>query len=376
MLARIDGWLLQGEVRLGPVLSALLVSVVLALLAVAYVGLGSFPLFNGAEYADLSYAPFDTASPSRFRYRFLAPMLGWLTGLHGDRFMVVPWIFVPLFIAAVFRWARREGSPPTLALLVAACIAFSCCVLIPLIAPGYTDPVTFFFITIAFMHVRSAVMSALCLIMAITSHELSAVLLPAYLWYGASAQGPWTWVRRRTALIAVFAIPYLVFRWWVATHDALALSTGFYFSRQNLLDCLGHITPLALLGVLAAFRAAWLLPIIAFAGALAAKRSAQAWWYVVIIACVTLPLIVAYDTTRIACFAFPVLVVAARDVLRSKGNLFTVRVLCVLFVVDLLIPPFMVASGRSVLMQEVWEGGSPRIIDADTTVEPAPRQMH
>ena len=82
----------------------------------------------------------------------------------------------------------------------------------------------------------------------------------------------------------------------------------------------------------------------------------------------------AYDTTRIDCFAFPVLVVATRDVLRSKGNLFTVRLLCVLFIVDLLIPPFMVASGRSVLMQEVWEGGAPRITDAGITVETAPTQ--
>ena len=344
----LDHLLGRLEERVGRFWCALLIGCMWAIAAALFVGPGLVPAFHGEEYSDLSQAPFDLTISSRLRYRILGPLIGYLLGLRGAWFLVVPWIFLVLFLGTIYNETRRTDLSPTLALLASGSMAFSCVTFIPLVAPGYTDPITYFFVLLAFARIGHIGLSAGCLALAIANHEAVLFLLPGFLC--------WWWIRtpdvmrmaRYGFVLGLALVPYLAYRYWVSVHHSTALDVAYYFSEANRTNSMREITPTALWGIFAAFRLFWIFPIVAVLLHLRRRRWIHVAFYVVTLFGVLFQLLIAFDTTRMLCLGFPLVLVGIWEVAHRRGWPFATRLALACLLLDLFVPATMVGSNQIV----------------------------
>ncbi|MDQ3072637.1 MAG: hypothetical protein M3Q97_05185, partial [Bacteroidota bacterium] len=189
-----------------------LLGIVLLLLVSAYVMPRFNAAFHGEQYSTLSKAPLDFENQYGVQYRQLGPMLGYLTGLKGHLFFILPLIFAFLFIAAVYIMYRRKLYEPMDALVMTLIITFSCTLFIPLISPGYTDTLSYFFLFLAFACTGSPFMCAITFALAMLNHESNVVLLPALILL-AGKNNP-QWGRFKYPLAALLLIISLIPLLW------------------------------------------------------------------------------------------------------------------------------------------------------------------
>ncbi|HOY30237.1 MAG TPA: hypothetical protein PLR96_14805, partial [Flavobacteriales bacterium] len=210
------------------------IALVLVFIVHRYMQGGFEPISHGTYYAGLSQDPFDTGVENPFRGRILAPLIGWLTGLRGAWFVLVPWTFLVGFLAQVNVWCRRQGATPSHALVLVLVIAFSPVTMHALVGPGFVDAVSYFLLAAAFMNLDRTAVTCGYMALAIMTHEASAVLIPAWLLaagVGTDHRKPWL---KRVLIVAVMLLPYALYRSWVLRVDPGALSTAYYFSEGNL----------------------------------------------------------------------------------------------------------------------------------------------
>lgn len=344
MLDRTDAILDRFQIRMGIWGGSLLLAIVLVAIVFLYVKGGVVPLVYENSYAALSEAPFDVSGPNAVRNRILAPLIGWVLHLRGPLFVVVPWVFLVSFLTLVNVWSRKEGAGPTLALAITLAIAFSPVIMHSLVTPGWVDGVSYFLLGMALMNVRRMAVSCMCMSMAIMTHEASIFLLPAWLMLTGRVVSPGRWLLSRGLLLAVMLLPYVVYRWWVLQHDQETFSTAFYFNSRNVGACLA-VGPLATaFGVFCVFRLHWLLLVIPF---FSGRRNGFLGWSLVLIISVCMSLFLAWDTTRMLCWVFPLMVLGGVELGRFLGRDMTVGLLMVAWALNFIVPPYTVAAAES-----------------------------
>ena len=181
----IHSFLIALESKVSLLFSSLLLGVIMLLLAMIYVQ-PSFHVdarYHGSYFAQLSEHPFEFSENNPLQYRILSPFIGYLSFLRGDLFFIVPLLFDVFLLAAVYHHYRKINYEVTEAFILTALICFSCTILIPLIAPSYTDSITYFFLFLAFAKAARPLSSALFFGVALLNYETSLVLLPALLLY-------------------------------------------------------------------------------------------------------------------------------------------------------------------------------------------------
>lgn len=340
----VERILLGLERRWGLVPLALMVGVGTVLLAIMQVGLNWVPQHHGAEYAELSDHVFDGSYGSRFRFRVLGPLIGWCTGLTGDRFLWVPWLFLILFLSAVYHELRKIGAGSPLALLGSGAMAFSCTTTLALIAPGYTDVITYFFVLLAFTRVEHLVVSSACFALGFWNHESVIFMLPGLLLH-RSVRFPGL---RRSAshlcMILLFTVPYMAYRAWAGSMDEQALGIGYYLSLYNIYTSLQEIKILAPLGVFIAFNLFWVFPFWAVGRAWSNNSTGKIAFHSTVLIGVMAQLIIAVDTTRLMCLAFPMILIALVDLAGPEGGTKIARIGWVVFLLNFIVPTYMVTS--------------------------------
>lgn len=337
--AVLDRWYAYTGVWLGSLLLALV------LLAVAYLIINGSTdqVIHGAEFAALSEHPFDFDHPNRFRTRILVPLIGWIIQLKGEWFFLVPWSFLPAFLAVVNVWCRRTGTGSTLAAMVMMSLVFSPVVLHFLVAPGIPESAAYFMIGAALLMVRKSLLSCACMALAVMTHEAAAFLIPPWL-LAAGWSNAWSRVGLgRVVGLGLMLLPYLVYRWWIAQHDGAALTTAFYLNQRNVEACLS-VGPLATIrGAFAVYRLHWLLLVVLFL--IPGQRSPLMRWSALVVISVGLTLLVAYDTTRMLCWTFPILAVGAVELNERLGRERAVLLFLAAWVLNFLVPAYT-TSGR------------------------------
>ena len=342
---RSDAALATAYARLGAWMGSLIISLVLVFFVHRYVQGGSEPISHGSYYAALSTSPFDTDASNPFRGRILAPLVGWLMGLRGDWFVLVPWMFLVGLLAQVNVWCCRQGATPIHALVVVLAIAFSPVTMHALVGPGFVDAVSYFLLAAAFMNLDRTAVSCVFMASAIMTHEVSIVMVPAWL---LATEGGWlerrVWLKR-TLIVAVMLIPFALYRLWVLQVDPGALSTAYYFSEGNLQSC-RDVGPWAtLVGVFAVFRLHWF--VIAMAIIRGGWKSLHSRWSLVVVLSVGSTLFIAFDTTRMFCWAFPIMVLAGVDLARSIGRKGALVLLVAAWLLNFLVVPYTTTGGVS-----------------------------
>lgn len=352
-LDRFDALLDRWYARQGVWVCSLLVAMGLLVVAHSYVNGGIEPVSHGVHYAAASEGPFNLSYANEFRTRMFAPLIGWVFHLRGPLYVLVPWLFLAGTLALVNVWFRREGAAPMLGLSIMLALAFSPVIFHSMIGPGFVEGVSYFFLAMGLVYVRRTVVSCACMAAAVMTHEASVFLIPAWLLL-LPQQG--RLVRssfQRMALLAVMLLPYAVFRAWVAHYDATTLTTTFYFSKQNIDACLA-VGPLATLkGIFGVFRLHWLVVGLAFL--MGGPANVRLRWALLLVVSLCLTLIIAFDTTRMLCWAFPVLAVSAVELSKRIGRTRTVVFLMSAWVLNFLITPYTTTGAASYQLNELYE---------------------
>lgn len=325
------------------VLSSILFGSLLFALAAIYIGPSYEPAFLGVYHAALSNAPFDVDQPNMVRLRILAPLIGYLVHLRGPLFFLVPWAFLLLFIIRVQHLGRTVSGSWIHGLLLASTMAFSCTTFLPFMAPGYIDTVTYFCVLFCFLPGVSSRTAALFMALAISSHESALALLPAALLY--------RWMQKRElraplvflAWLLVFVLPYLFYRAWANASDPSTLRVSYYLTITNIRSQIRDIAP-TLWGIFLAFRLYWIIPLVALLLSIRKRDHAQAILLTLIVCGAGSMILVAYDTTRLMCMAFPAVLLGSIQLIRSLPPMLTLRYGALLFALNFLIAPAMVTS--------------------------------
>ena len=337
----LEGW--YG--RMGSWVGSSVIALVLVFIVHRYMQGGFEPISHGTYYAGLSQDPFDTGVENPFRGRILAPLIGWLMGLRGAWFVLVPWVFLVGFLAQVNVWCSSQGVTPTHALVVVLAIAFSPVTMHALVGPGFVDAVSYFLLAAALMNLDRTAVTCGFMASAIMTHEASIVMIPAWL---LAAEGGWVdrkaWLKR-ALFVAVMLIPYALYRLWVLQVDPGALSTAYYFSEGNLQSCRDVGLWATLVGVFAVFRLHWL--VIAIVIIRGGWKSLHSRWMLVVLLSVGSTLFIAFDTTRMFCWAFPVMALAGVDLAKTVGRRGSVLLLLAAWLLNFLLTPYTTTGGVS-----------------------------
>lgn len=350
-LGRAEAFLVGCYARAGAWGGAMILAVVSVTVVFFYVNGGTEPFSHGISYAALSEAPFDLGAPNLFRNRILAPLIGWMVHLTGRWFILVPWFFLVAFIALVNVWCRREGAGHTLALVATLGLAFSPVTMHSLVGPGFVEAVSYFLLGSALMNVQRMVLSCACVALAIAAHEASAFLVPAWLLFAARKQITVGWFFQRVLLLVLMLVPYVGYRWWVLQHDGQALSTAYYFSQRNVDSCLA-VGPLATgAGIFAVFRLHWLVWAVPLC--MLGLRNSRVRWALLLVVSIGLTLVIAFDTTRMFCWAFPLLVIGTVELAKCIGEKRAVVLLVLAWVLNFTIPPYTTTGAESYRLRTI-----------------------
>ena len=320
-IKKSDLFFLSIEKRFGLLFASFLISVMLIAAAMLYVQPNFELVFHGKGFSDLSSHPFDFHSGNELQFRILAPLLGYLLFLRGIFFFILPLLFLLFFISAVYFNYRRKNFSSTEAFAMASLMTFSTAVLIPLIAPGYTDTITFFFLFLSFFNIDRPYRSATFFSLALLNHESSLVLLPGLILYSIAVnKNSFAKILKSISAFVIACVPFLLYRWFVSLHTDVVYSTGFYFSKENIstnTKYLAHFLPAALFY---AFKLFWFFPLYVILKMVKGRKFLFPFLICLIVSCATAQLIVAADYTRMVSFAFPAVLISAEKIREWWGT--------------------------------------------------------
>lgn len=312
MRNRVSHFLVELEKQVGILVFSLILGVVLMALAMLVV-MPRFQLaYHGLQFGLLSNAPFDFSTPNAVRYRILPVLIGYLTFLRGRRFLLVPLIFAVLLIASIYRVYRRRGFGQLEALGMSGLFTFSSTLFIQLVGPGYTDAVLYFFIFLSFAFARKQYLSALFFCLALLTHESSLfMLIPLVLYAGYLNQSGLQTMLRQLGIMALATVPLLIYRYVVSTYTPVTFDLSFYFSAENIENCLSVVLPRIPLGFFLVFKSYWVILGIVIWKAFQRKEYQFVGIILLILLFDLFQLIIAFDVTRMLCLGFPALLIAA-----------------------------------------------------------------
>ena len=314
-------WALERRIRLWPV--AGLTGVIVFLLAMAYVSDETFRSgSHGWSYMQLAKNPFDFESPNALGYRRLGPLLGYLLGLRGDRFLWLTALAAMAIPASLYAHLRASrGFAPSTATGLVLLIGLSNVLTIHFIGQGYVDPLYYLCVLWAFLLVDRSYGSLVFMVLAPLIHEATLVLLPAWVFLRFAAlrdQGRPGW----TAVAWGFAVLLPWIGWRVFADRVLHISAdftfSFYFSEENIQTMIKDQLPLLPLGLFWALKLGWVLPLQGIRHYFQQGDLLRLAAALLVLVGVVAQALIAMDMGRLFCLAFPLVAIAAIDLHRPE----------------------------------------------------------
>ncbi|HEX8515886.1 MAG TPA: hypothetical protein VF868_06775 [Bacteroidia bacterium] len=354
LVADINNLLLKAERKTGLLIFSLLVGISFTGLAMLYVSPQFHAEYNGAEYSRLSLDPFDFSWQSPFRFRILAPMLGYLTGLRGELFFIVPLIFAILFASAVYGIYRKKNFNTVDSVFIVASIVFSCVFLIQLQAPGYTDVIYYFFLFLSFAYVKRPALSAVFFCLGLFTHESLLFMLPGLvIYYRYLHPGGGSKFLKYIVMLIIASLPMFIFREWMGAQVEVAYDMKFYLSEENIRFTLNKVLPRIPLGLFFVFKLAWVLPLWLVMKSFYKRNYLLLFLIAVMLVCDLVQMVIAYDVTRMLCLVFPLLLVSIEELRNEHPEKFTLIMIGIVFV-NFLVPQYFMSADGPVPMPCVF----------------------
>jgi hypothetical protein len=340
IISDFSNFLIRLESNIGKKVTAALVGIFIFGCALLYGHFSITPQFHGIQFSLLSENPFDFSYNNPIRYRILAPLLGYFTYLRGEYFFILPLIFCYLLISSIYYYYRSKKFSPVDSFVFVCLLSFSCVILIPIFAPGYTDIVTYYFIFLAFTRIKKLNPSALCFSLALLNHESALFLLPGLILYSLAENNIKGKGVFRTIMFYMLAcFPHFIYRYFVNQHIQPLYNFEFYFSEGNIHTVLNGLFPNILPAIFYAFKLIWIFPVIYIYLLLAKKKFRDLVVIITILGGAFAQIIIAYDYTRMLVLAFPAILVSAEYISETYPKKFLTFSLIVILI-NLLITPY------------------------------------
>lgn len=317
----LNKWLPVWEQKVSVGVLALVVGLMTYLLAMGYVSGEEFrPGPHGKQYMAISEAPFSFEVEHNVGYRRLAPLVGYLLGLRGERFLwlvIAATIGLPASLYLHLRRARQFQAATALGLTWL--IGSSSVLVIHFISRGYVDPIYYLCALWAFLLLDRSRWAWLPMLLAPLVHECTLALWPAWvLWRRASyldqhKPQAWAWLEGLLVLL-----PWILWRWLADQFMFANYNLSFYLSLENLRNIVQQQLPYYAVGAFFALKFAWALPARALRLYLDQRdrRRFLAMWALLL--GVAAQALVALDLGRLFSLAFPAVIVAAIDLHRAE----------------------------------------------------------
>jgi hypothetical protein len=326
-------------------------TVLLSVMVTAILGalvIPSGPVSMGEGYADRSMHAFEQKS-DWYHKRLLMPALAFLLFLRGEGpYLVFGFFITMVFIALLQSWLRLEARVSFLGLLSICTSSF---VIYQFQAPGYPDILVFCFLLGVMFAKLSDKSKLVLLVLALLTPEASLFIgLPL----------AWRFLDRRRGIEYASVVGLYGFLWLAASRFRLGALMGSHnVEGKSGFEWMMQDPWLEAVGIFFAFKALWLLPIVAVFLGLKQRWSKDIVFIFFCLAAVFVLTTVGVDCTRMAGYGFPAILMALRLILCVPGTQWTNRALSGLFLVNLLIPSFSVGlnvgkTSRPGLYRGVW----------------------
>lgn len=301
--------------------------------------------FHGILYADLSQNPFDFTRNNPLCFRILTPLIAYAIRLPRSAFMVLPLIIGIILIASVYVRYRKRNFSGSDALAMSALVAFSTTIYIPLIAPGYTDTTSYLFVFLCFVFIRRKFLFFLFLSACLFNHEGNLLLVPAMIVYALRASK----ISVNEVIGIVISVSaaiglYFGYRYYVALHNTILLSTGHYLSPINIAMNVRAVARLAPAGAFFSFKLLWFIPLLLFYLLWRRRESFDFLPTLFIITGVCAQLLFAFDITRLFGLAFIAILLSAERIKHEISHEHFSRVLWALIFLNFLIPQYYIGQ--------------------------------
>lgn len=311
---KISSFLVALESKVGLLAASFILAVLLLLLAMLYVqpDFSVNPKNHGYYFAQLSEHPFLFSENNPLQYRILAPFIGYITFLRGNLFFIVPLLFDVFLLAAVYYHYRKINYNVTDAFIMTAFMGLSGTVLISFVMPGYIDSITYLFLFLAFAEATRVKRSAFFFGLALLNYETGLMLLPALYFYMWNMHKTQKLIGLKLFFIFFAAcLPYIVYRFFVSRHTDVVYSFPFYFSYENIYGALVVTLSDFGMGAFYAFRLLWFFPLFGLYMLWRQKEKKLLYVVILILVLTAAQLIIALDTSRLFCLAFPAVLLSA-----------------------------------------------------------------
>jgi hypothetical protein len=344
--------------------TSLMVAVLLMLTAMLYVRPAVNTSYHGIFYAQLAAHPFAAANPNA--YRLLTPLVAYVTGLRGERIIILN-LLVALFLLIVVYYHSRQRMKyaPGLSLAATMMLAFTMPTLFTIYYGGYTDSTSYLLILLMLIFGKRPRVFWLLFLLGLLNRESVVFLLPFFaLWHWRSLNSQKTFLRSLLIGPAAAILLYLLFRAVINSQAVILHSSAFYFAPllKDPLYWLRQVAAAYPLGFFSAFKLFWVLPLAALIVALRARSYVMAALVLAPVLLSAAQSFIALDTSRMLAMAFPSLLMAV-IVLREKmgeRRLATFMLLLALF--NFALPQIYVTSNDVTLMHSsasLLSGGTP-----------------
>ena len=296
----------------------------------------------GNYFIAMSEHPFRSGSP--FEYRYLVPLLGWITGLRGHSYQTLSIAGGALFCVLVYAWSRRFYRSRSIALLLTLCLAFLSPIEFNHVAPNRSDIFCYLWLLSAMMWPRYA---PAFVFLGLSSHEFFAIYIPFLYLYMFCFSYDATYRTRRLRMRALIGLAaalsaYAAVRWAIAEANEFSVrySLSFYWNLISTDIAAEWQTQPILLGVLVSLKVFWVVLVLA---ALRLARTPPRNW--AFLALLVMPaagaftlLLIAHDTSRFLGHAFVFVLLLPYALPRSRVWL------PIVFALNTLIPSFYVGA--------------------------------
>jgi len=349
VVRRLDAGLAELERRLSLWGAAALVATALLALGALYVRPALEAVSHGVYYAQLSEAPL-TPGDNPVAYRILTPLLAWLLGLRGNRILILNLLLAWATLALVYRHYRLRGRGTALALGYAAVLATTMPILFTIHVNGYTDAATYLLLFLLLVCGDNAWVFGGLVLLSLLNRESVAFMLPFLLLLRVRRNGKlWPGLAASAVAVAV----YLGVRTWLGTRALEAQSAEFYLAPllRDPLHWFRKASVAYYTGVFSAFKLLWALPLAALWLAARERRWPDLALLASAIGGALAQTVIAVDTSRMLCMAFPALLLALEALEPRLGEAQRAPALLGLVGVNLLVPQLYVAGNAIYVMQ-------------------------
>ncbi|HRH67209.1 MAG TPA: hypothetical protein PLU53_12980 [Bacteroidia bacterium] len=301
------------------------------------------PAFHGILFSDLSREPFNFTKENPVQYRLLSPLIAFLTGLRGEYFFVLPWIFLVGFIVLIQKVSFFDPAPFYSGFIKAAFLSFSFMIFLSLASAGYVDSVTWFLLLFCLLPNLKGYVLSVFLLFSLLNHESAVFAFPGILYWRHRNEALQVMLNKMIREVLPVLIIYSGFRICISTLIPVKYDLNYYFNVENIIGNIHANLPRMLQGAFFTFRFAWIFPVWALVESFRKRDRKISVALVLMLLSPFLQLFIAYDITRLLCLCFPAVLLSFDYLYKQKKMPASILAgLIILF--NLLLPVYVVGK--------------------------------